>query len=267
MWMGKKDTMAELPKCRVEGCEKKARSMKGGYCIMHYTRWRIHGDTEVNLYKGRKRQEWILPDGTAIRVKRKIEDIEYVIDQIKNKRLLGYQKDDEDTLDIIAKRLDDVREYRGILTGNTLLDHITKPERGVRTRKFARYIETLANSDWGFENGLITLEQADLISKVVVRLSESTEPLKLRDVCDSLGIGITDRIWLGKAFTKHPIIGIIYDGKTDFIQFTKDINQIYTETDGELFYEKTGQMVLEPCIRAGLHYERIPTYKKCAKST
>lgn len=33
--------------CSIEGCGKKAE--KRGWCAMHYRRWRIHGDVNVNL--------------------------------------------------------------------------------------------------------------------------------------------------------------------------------------------------------------------------
>jgi len=77
--------MKELPKCDVEGCEKKARSLKGGFCQMHYTRERTHGDVNVNLYADRGQQKWELPDGTIISEAKKIKNIHIIIERIKNR--------------------------------------------------------------------------------------------------------------------------------------------------------------------------------------
>ncbi len=241
--------MKELPKCDVDGCEKNARSLKGGYCLMHYTRWRNHGDTSVNLYEWRGKSSWELPDGTIISEGRKIKNLNIIIERIKNKRLLGYQKHD-DTLDIIEKVLDDSHgKYKS-----------GKVKRGMKTLTYEKYVDVLANSDWGFEEGLITITQAELVSKVVSELSKNRGAIKFWNICKNLEIGFDKNEWLIKLFTKHLIIGITYNPDEKTIEFSKTINQFYDEFNKESNHGAT--LDNNYAIESGFHYERIKSYNE-----
>ena len=237
--------VVEFPKCSIDGCEKRTRSLKGGYCQMHYTRERAHGDVNVNLYEGRG-QEWELPDGTIIREAKKIKNLNIIIERIKNKRLLGYQKNNDDTLDIIEKVLDD---YHGKYKSG-------KVKRGKKTLLYATHVDVLANSNLGFEQGLITIKQANLISKVVSELSKSNTPIKFWDVCKTIETSPDEHDWLLKAFTKHPIIGITYDSKEKTIAFSQDISWFYDESD------KITEHTANDGIAIGLHFERFASFKQ-----
>ncbi|MEC4848725.1 MAG: hypothetical protein RI100_06015 [Nitrosarchaeum sp.] len=237
--------MAELPKCSLDGCEKNARSRKGSYCQMHYTRERTHGDVNVNLYADRG-QKWELPDGIIIREAKKIENLKIIIERIKNTRLLGYNKDGNDTLDIIEKVLDD---YHGTYKNGEV-------KRGKKTLTFAKYVNALENSNRGFEHGLITLEQSKLISKVVSEL-KNNEEVKFLDICTSQEIESFDMEWLINLFAQHPIIGITFNPEAITVKFTQDIKWFYelaSKRNKPIFTQRSDALEL------GLHKDRISEY-------
>lgn len=246
--------MKELPKCQADGCEKNARSLKGGYCIMHYTRMRNYGDTSVNLYEDRGKRRLELPDGTIITEAKKIENLKIIIERIRNRRLLGHptpysSHNNDDTLDIIERVLDD---HHGKYKGGRI-------RRGTKTLQYNRYLEDLVDSNQGFEQGLITIEQAGWISKIVSELCKAKEPIRLEKACEDLGIKY-GKEWLIKAFTKHPIIGITYNSKEKTIEFSKDNSWFYEE------FKKNPTDSYDNYISAGLHYERIWSYEEYASS-
>ena len=242
--------MAELPKCSVDGCEKNTRSLKGGYCQMHYTRERTHGDVNANLYADRGQQKWELPDGTIIRGATKIENLKIIIERIKNKRLLGYEKDHDDALDIIEKVLDDYHgEYKNGIV-----------KRGKKTLTYKKYIDILSLSDWGFENGLITIGQAKWISKVVSELSKSNIPIQFYDLCKNFEIESNEVEWLIQAFTQYPVIGITYNPEEKTIEFSKDLSWFYELAPDENKLALYG--VPDVAFKAGLHNARRLSYKE-----
>lgn len=241
--------MQELPNCNAEGCEKKARSLKGGYCQMHYTRLRNHGDVDVNLYAGRGESSWELPDGTIISEAKKIKNLKIILERIKNKRFLGYEKDGDDALDIIEKVLDD---YHG-----TYKDGGVK--RGKKTLTYAKYVADLTYSDWSFENDFLTFPQGKMISKIVSELSTSDTPIPFNDVCKNLGIESDDAEWLIKSFSKYPILGITYNLKEKTIEFSKDLGWFYELAPKN---KLTLSGVPDEGFKAGLHEARRLSYKE-----
>lgn len=243
--------MKELPKCNVDGCDNVARSFKSGICSRHYTRLRNHGDVNVNLYEARGKNRWELPDGTIISEAKKIEKLNIIIERIKNKRLLGYDKDGNGTLDIIEKVLDD---YHGTYKNGEV-------KRGKKTLTFAKYVDALAHSDWGFEHGLITLEQSELISKVVSELLQNSNVVKFLDICTNQEIKSSDMEWLIQLFTKYPIIGITFNHEEKTLKFANDIEWFYelaSKQNKPIFTQNSDALEL------GLHKNRISEYMKYA---
>lgn len=248
----------QLPQCKVDGCDNIARSFKGGICSKHEDRLRKFGDVNVNLYADRG-QKWELPDGRIIRGTKKIENLNIIIERIKNTRLLGYETEYYNTLDNIEKVLDD---YHGAYKNG-------ERKRGKKTLTFAIYVDSLENSDWGLEHGLITLEQSKLISKIVSELSKSNTSVPFLDLCKNLEIE-SDADWLIQAFTKYPIIGITYNPEEKTIEFSKDLAWFYELAPNKNKLILSG--VPDDAFKAGLHDARRLSYKeyvqnKTSKST
>jgi len=238
----------EFPKCSVNECEKRARSLKGGYCVMHYTRLRTHGDVDTNLYEGRKKQQWELPDGTIISDPKKIENLKIIIERIKKRRLLGYPAEGEDDLDVIEKVIDDYHgRYK--LGG--------KKRYGKKTLMYDRYVYAIEeDSNFAFELGLIKLKHAEFISKIAARLLKSTEPIKFSAVCNELGIEPKDAKHLIKILTTYPETGIIYNDKEDTIRYAMELESFY-----ELVSKQNKSVSTHnDAIELGLRRERLKSY-------
>jgi len=220
--------MKKLPKCDVEGCEKNARSLKGGYCLMHYTRWRNHGDVNVNLYENRAKAVWELPDGSFIYGQRNIDKLNLIIKRVKNARLLGYlqgppRSENDPTLEVIEKIVD---HYHGTYkTGKQKNER----RRGISTLRFARHLEILVESDKASNYGLITIEEAIWVSKVVEELVTRDKPAEIYAIVDDSKIVEEHVKRLIEIFEKFPIIGITYNPDNHTIEFSKTVGQFNDE--------------------------------------
>ncbi|MCH7560919.1 MAG: hypothetical protein IIC67_06065 [Thaumarchaeota archaeon] len=254
--------MKELPKCDVEGCEKNARSLKGGYCQMHDTRLRNHGDVNVNLYENRAKAVWELPDGSFIYGQKNIDKLNLIIKRVKNARLLGYlqgppRSENDLTLEVIEKIVD---HYHGTYkTGKQKNER----RRGISTLRFARHLEILVESDKDSNYGLITIEEAIWVSKVVEELVTRDKPAEIYAIVDDSKIVEEHVKRLIEIFEKFPIIGITYNPDNHTIKFSKTVGQFNDEFSKESNFGTTVDN--NYLVDAGFHYKRNKSLIECHK--
>lgn len=202
----------EINICKVEDCSNRVRIKKLGLCQKHETRLRNYGDINYN-------KKIILPielpNGLFIRNTKKIQLFSEIVQEVKKRRLCGYNYENWQ-----------IEAYIVNFLGDKISNRRGARKSGSKTKEILEYLD-IVSKNYDKKWGLITYEMAEKIARIA-------EIITKNGVCEfDVFKEITDNdysnIW--QTINGEELHGIKYNSEIGKFEFSKSEDEVRQKID------------------------------------